>query len=81
MSVQYEKAQRIVSKFVQTVRAAQIQKGYTEMEASAYTLGYLESHLVGILAIEISDNAAKRVLNQMSLMTGNKQKEIDNATV
>ena len=81
MSVQYEKAQRIVSKFVQTVRQSQIQKGYTEMEASAFALGYLESHLVGILSVEISDNAAKRVLNQMSIITSNKQKEIDNATV
>lgn len=81
MSVQYEKARQIVQQFVSTVREAQVQKGYSEMEASAFTLGYLESHLVSILAVELGDNTAKRILRQMSIMTEIKQQEIENASV
>lgn len=81
MSVQYSQAREIVGNFVNTVRDAQIAKGYTASDASSFTLGYLESHLVSILGSEIGSTTAKRILKQMSIMTETKQKEIDNATV
>ena len=35
------------------IRSVQMSKGYESLEASAYTLGYLESFLVGVIITEM----------------------------
>ena len=57
------------------IRSVQMSKGYESLEASAYTLGYLESFMVGV----ITDLPAKyrdQILSEMRRVTTDKLNSI-----
>lgn len=57
--------------FVDAVRGIQIIKGMEAMEASTYTLGYLESFMVGAIA-DLPAKYRDHIINEMRRVTMDK---------
>ena len=57
------------------IRSVQMSKGYESLEASAYTLGYLESFLVGQIC-ELPVKYREHIINEMRRITTDKLNSI-----
>lgn len=64
-------ASETASDMVSTIRDVQIAKGYESLEASAYTLGYLESFLVSQI-MELPAKYREQIITEMRRVTSDK---------
>lgn len=64
-------ASEAATDMVETIRDVQITKGYESLEASAYTLGYLESFLVSQI-MELPVKYREQIINEMRRVTTDK---------
>jgi hypothetical protein len=64
-------ASEVTSDFVEAIRGIQIIKGMESMEASAYTLGYLESFFVSRM-LDLPAKYRNEILKEMRTVTLDK---------